>query len=159
MSDQPPQPPGYPPPAGSPLDKGAPPPQPPPAPPPMPAAAPQPGYPPPAGGYAPPAGGYAPPPGMPPGGGAAGVGPALGGLGSSLKGMSGSTMAAPLQLGAWVVAAIGALYFLYGILTDDLVGGFDPDFLPKFFYILQQTMTFVLVWAVMLVGGKYLERP
>ena len=48
--------------------------------------------------------------------------------------MSNSPIGKPLQLGAWGVAALGALFFLYGLFTDDIVGG---DFLPKFFGMLQ----------------------
>lgn len=73
--------------------------------------------------------------------------------------MSGQALAKPLQMGAWVVAALGALYFLYGLFTDDLVGGgFDVDFLPKMFVMLENTMVFVIAFTVMMVGGKFLER-
>ena len=69
--------------------------------------------------------------------------------------MSGSAIGKPLQLGAWAVAGLGVLFFLYGIFTDDIVGG---DFLPKFFGMLQLTMSFLIAFVVMMAGGKYLER-
>ena len=69
--------------------------------------------------------------------------------------MSGSAIGKPLQLGAWGVAGLGVLFFLYGVLTDDIVGG---DFVAKVFSMLQLTMSVLIAFVVMMAGGKYLER-
>lgn len=78
----------------------------------------------------------------------------MGNFGQSLQGMSGQALGKPLQMAAWAVAALGALYLLYGLFTDNLFN----DFLDRFFYTVQGTMAFVVAFVVLMVGGKYLER-